>query len=113
MNVQFLQDKNVHFIICVSGGHTVEIFTNILLSCLEVLSKYGDRIDCAVINDLNSDLINCYKDIPKTISPGPKPIARCCVYKDRAVIEERIALALGGDKENPRRATYLLRLYGN
>ena len=47
------------------------------------------------------DLINCYKDIPKTISPGPKPIARCCVYKDRAVIEERIALALGGDKDNP------------
>lgn len=29
----------------------------------EVLSKYGDRIDCAVINDLNSDLINCYKVI--------------------------------------------------
>ncbi len=49
----------------------------------------------------NDDLINCYKDIPKTISPGPKPIARCCIYKDRAVIEERIALALGGDKNNP------------
>ena len=29
----------------------------------EVLSKYGDRIGCAVINDLNSDLINCYKVI--------------------------------------------------
>ena len=49
----------------------------------------------------DDDLISCYKDIPKIISPGPKPIARCCVYKDRAVIEERITLALGGNKDNP------------
>ena len=47
------------------------------------------------------DLINCYKDIPKTISPGPKPISRCCIYKERAKIEERITLAMGGNKENP------------
>ncbi len=47
------------------------------------------------------DLVNCYRDIPKLISPGPKPIARCCVYKDRAVLEERINLALGGNKDNP------------
>lgn len=49
----------------------------------------------------NDDLENCYRDIPKTISPGPKPLVRCCVYKERAIIEERITLALGGDKENP------------
>ena len=47
------------------------------------------------------DLINCYKDIPKTISPGPKPISRCYIYKERAIIEERITLAMGGNKENP------------
>ncbi len=49
----------------------------------------------------NDDLVNCYKDIPKKISPGPKPIARCCIYKERAVLEERISLALGGNKDNP------------
>lgn len=49
----------------------------------------------------NDDLMNCYKDIPKIISPGPKPIARCCIYKERAIIEERINLAMGGDKNNP------------
>ena len=49
----------------------------------------------------NDDLINCYKDIPKIISPGPKPTSRCCIYKERAILEERIALALGGNKENP------------
>ena len=26
---------------------------------------------------------------------------RCCIYKERAIVEERIKLALGGDKENP------------
>ena len=49
----------------------------------------------------DDDLVNCYRDIPKTISPGPKPLARCCVYKERAIIEERINLAMGGNKENP------------
>ena len=49
----------------------------------------------------NDDLMNCYRDIPKIISPGPKPIARCCIYKERAIIEERINLAMGGDKNNP------------
>ncbi len=49
----------------------------------------------------NDDLVNCYRDIPKAISPGPKPLARCCVYKERAIIEERINLAMGGNRENP------------
>ena len=49
----------------------------------------------------NDDLISCFRDIARTIVPGPKPLGRCCVYKERAVIEERINLALGGDKDNP------------
>ena len=49
----------------------------------------------------NDDLQSCYTDIPKIIVPGPKPLARCCVYKERAVVEERIKLALGGDDDNP------------
>lgn len=40
-------------------------------------------------------------DIPKKIMPGPNPTMRCCIYKERAIIEERIKLATGGDKENP------------
>lgn len=39
--------------------------------------------------------------IPEKISPGPKPRTRCCVYKERAIIEERVKIARGGDKENP------------
>ena len=40
-------------------------------------------------------------DIPKTIIPGKVPTMRCCVYKERAIVGERVKLALGGDKTNP------------
>ena len=39
-------------------------------------------------------------DIPKTIIPGKTPTMRCCVYKERAVLGERVKIAMGGDKEN-------------
>ena len=40
-------------------------------------------------------------DIPKTIIPGKVPTMRCCVYKERAIVGERVKLAMGGDKTNP------------
>ena len=40
-------------------------------------------------------------DIPKKIVPGNEPTMRCCVYKERAILEERIKIAMGGDEENP------------
>ena len=40
-------------------------------------------------------------DIPKKIVPGNEPTMRCCVYKERAILGERVKLAIGGDKENP------------
>ena len=40
-------------------------------------------------------------DIPKTIVPGKVPTMRCCVYKERAILAERVKIAMGGDKENP------------
>ena len=46
-------------------------------------------------------LLECFTEIPKEIIPGPKPTTRCCVYKERAIVGERIKLAMGGDKENP------------
>ncbi len=39
-------------------------------------------------------------DIPKTIVPGNEPTMRCCVYKERAILGERVKLAMGGDKNN-------------
>ncbi len=40
-------------------------------------------------------------DIPKIISPGKTPTMRCCVYKERAILSERVKIAMGGDKDNP------------
>lgn len=39
-------------------------------------------------------------DIPKTIAPGKTATMRCCVYKERAILGERVKLAMGGDKNN-------------
>ncbi len=40
-------------------------------------------------------------DIPNKIVPGKVPMVRCCVYKERAIVSERIKMAMGGDKNNP------------
>ncbi len=49
----------------------------------------------------NGTLLENMLDIPKKIVPGDEPTMRCCVYKERAILEERIKIAMGGDKENP------------
>ena len=46
-------------------------------------------------------LLKNITDIPKTIVPGPEPTMRCCIYKERAILNERVKLAMGGNKENP------------
>ena len=40
-------------------------------------------------------------DIPKTIVPGKVPTMRCCVYKERAILAERVKIAMGGNQDNP------------
>ena len=49
----------------------------------------------------NGTLAESIVDIPKTIVPGTVPTMRCCVYKERAILAERIKIAMGGDKQNP------------
>ena len=73
---------------------------------MKIFDTYVQELKYKVLKEIikkadNDDLKNCYTDIPKTIVPGPKPLARCCVYKERAVVEDRIKLALGGDETNP------------
>lgn len=46
-------------------------------------------------------LLECWNEIPKIIVPGKTPIMRCCIYKERAIVAERIKMAIGGDKSNP------------
>ena len=49
----------------------------------------------------NGTLLEEFNEIPKKIVPGPKSKMRCCIYKERAIVVDRIKLALGGDKNNP------------
>ena len=62
--------------------------------------KY-DVLKAVIRNEYEHCYDNIYIDIPKEISPGPKATMRCCIYKERAIVQERIKLALGGDKNNP------------
>lgn len=47
------------------------------------------------------DLAEKIPDIPKEIIPGKESTMRCCIYKERAILSERIKLAMGGDRSNP------------
>ena len=46
-------------------------------------------------------LLENVMDIPKMIVPGKTPTMRCCVYKERAILGERVKIAMGGDTSNP------------
>ncbi len=48
-------------------------------------------------NKLNEELL----DIPERLVPGKEATMRCCVYKERAILNERVKIAMGGDKNNP------------
>ena len=49
----------------------------------------------------NDTLLDNLLDIPKKIVPGNTPTMRCCVYKERAIVQDRVKIAMGGDTRNP------------
>ena len=49
----------------------------------------------------NDELAEGLLDIPVRLVPGKEATMRCCVYKERAILGERVKLAMGGDKSNP------------
>ena len=49
----------------------------------------------------NDQLLDHVLDIPKMIVPGKEPTMRCCVYKERAILAERVKLAMGGERAKP------------
>ena len=46
-------------------------------------------------------LLENIMDIPEKLAPGKEATMRCCVYKERAILGERVKNAMGGDKTNP------------
>ncbi len=49
----------------------------------------------------NDTLLENVTDIPKQIVTGKESTMRCCVYKERAILAERVKIAMGGNKTNP------------
>lgn len=45
----------------------------------------------------NDTLLENLFEIPKTIVPGNTPTMRCCVYKERAILSERVKIAIGSN----------------
>lgn len=48
----------------------------------------------------NDTLLEKVLDIPEIIVPGNTATMRCCVYKERAILSQRVKIAMGGDKDN-------------
>ncbi len=48
----------------------------------------------------NDTLVKNVFDIPKIIVPGKTPTMRCCVYKERAILAERVKMAMGGNTQS-------------
>ena len=50
----------------------------------------------------SDELLEHALDIPKTIAPGKTPTHRCCVYKERAILAERVKCAMAGNDRKQR-----------
>ena len=49
----------------------------------------------------NGTLMEHVLDIPKNIVPGTEPTMRCCVYKERAILAERVRMAMVLAQDTP------------
>lgn len=57
-------------------------------------TKYDILVEVIKAFDTNKTYDQMLDEIPKKISPGPLAQFRCCVYKERAIVQERIKLIL-------------------
>ena len=48
-----------------------------------------------------NDAFSVFNDIANEVVKKDEPPMSCCIYKDRAIVAERIRIALGGNKNDP------------
>ena len=60
--------------------------------------KYTVLMEVAYQTWLGNDSFAVFNEIANEIVKKDKPPMSCCIYKDRAIVAERIRLALGGNK---------------
>lgn len=71
------------------GCYMIKFESNVQLIKFNVLKEVAK----AAIEDR---LLTDYKGLPKKIIKGPKPMTRCCIYKERAIMKQRVRVAMGG-----------------
>lgn len=63
-------------------------------------TKYKVLREVAYQTWKGNDAFSEFNEIANNVIPKGEPPQTCCIYKDRAVVAERIRLALGGSKHN-------------
>lgn len=63
--------------------------------------KYKVLMELAYQTWLGNDAFMVFNEIANEIVKKDENPMSCCIYKDRAIVAERIRIALGGDKNNP------------
>ncbi|MCT4594533.1 MAG: 4Fe-4S dicluster domain-containing protein [Anaeromicrobium sp.] len=71
----------------------IKFQSNVQLIKFEVLKEVAKSA-------MENRLLQDYKKIPKRIIKGPKPRTRCCIYKERAIMKQRVRAAMGGKSNN-------------
>ena len=64
------------------------------------LLKYKVLKEVALVT-MDGTLEETTENISKKVNPGPNATTHCCIHKEDAILQERIALAMGGDRSNP------------
>lgn len=63
--------------------------------------KYKVLLEVAWQTWRKNDSFAVFNEIANEIVKKDEPPMSCCIYKDRAIVAERIRIALGGNKDNP------------
>lgn len=63
--------------------------------------KYTVLMELAWQTWRGNDAFSVFNEIANEIVKKDQPAMSCCIYKDRAIVAERIRIALGGNKNDP------------
>ncbi len=77
------------------GGKHLKIFENKVQE-----TKYNVLREVAVQTWKGNDAFAEFNEIASKVIPKDQPPQSCCIYKDRAVVAERIRHAIGGSRQN-------------
>lgn len=63
-------------------------------------TKYNVLREVAIQTWKGNDVFAEFNEVASKIIPKDEPPQRCCIYKDRAVVADRMRLAIGGSRKN-------------